>query len=117
MPVEVEGRRYRVKVWLPEAPARTASSGAAPRSRPKPALTGGTGGTGGSGTVIAPMQGTIVKVLVVLGAEVTAGEALVVLEAMKMENQINAETSGTVKEIRVTAGDSVGTGDVLAVIE
>jgi acetyl-CoA/propionyl-CoA carboxylase biotin carboxyl carrier protein len=117
VPVEVEGRRYRVKVWLPEATARTAPSGAAPRSRPKPALTGGSGGTGGSGTVTAPMQGTIVKVLVELGAAVTVGEALVVLEAMKMENQINAETSGTVKEIRVVAGDSVGTGDVLAVIE
>ena len=63
------------------------------------------------------MQGTIVKVLVEVGAAVTTGEALVVLEAMKMENHINAETSGTVKEIRVAAGDSVGTGDVLAVIE
>jgi len=40
-----------------------------------------------------------------------------VLEAMKMENQINAETSGTVKEIRVQPGHGVGTGDVLAVIE
>ncbi len=117
VPVEVDGRRYRVTVWLPEAPARTASSGARPRSRPKPAVTGGSGGSGGSGTVTAPMQGTIVKVLVELGAEVVLGEALVVLEAMKMENHINAETSGTVKEIRVSAGDSVGTGDVLAVIE
>jgi biotin carboxyl carrier protein len=63
------------------------------------------------------MQGTIVKVLVELGADVAIGQALVVLEAMKMENHINAETAGTVKELRVTAGDSVGTGDVLAVIE
>jgi acetyl-CoA/propionyl-CoA carboxylase biotin carboxyl carrier protein len=117
VPVEVDGRRFQVKVWLPEAPAPSASSGAAPRGRPKPALTGGSGGSGGSGTVTAPMQGTIVKVLVELGAEVATGDALVVLEAMKMENHINAETSGTVKEIRVTAGDSVGTGDVLAVIE
>jgi acetyl-CoA/propionyl-CoA carboxylase biotin carboxyl carrier protein len=114
VPVEVDGRRYSVKVWLPDAPARTAAGGA--RARPKPALTGGSGGQGGSGTVTAPMQGTIVKVLVEVGAEVTTGEALVVLEAMKMENHINAETSGTVQEIRVAAGDSVGTGDVLAVI-
>jgi len=63
------------------------------------------------------MQGTIVKVLVELGADVAIGQALVVLEAMKMENHINAETAGTVKELRVAAGDSVGTGDVLAVIE
>ncbi|MCU1467362.1 MAG: accA, partial [Actinomycetia bacterium] len=63
-----------------------------------------------------PMQGTIVKVLVEVGTEVAIGEPLVVLEAMKMENQINAETAGTVQEIRVAAGDSVGTGDVIAVI-
>ena len=116
MPVEVDGRRYSVKVWLPDAPPRSAGTGGAARSRPKPAVTGGSGGAGGSGTVTAPMQGTIVKVLVEVGAAVTIGEALVVLEAMKMENHINAETTGTVKEIRVAAGDSVGTGDVLAII-
>jgi len=121
VPVEVDGRRYAVKVWLPEAPAPRAGGssggGGAARSRPKPAVTGGSGGAGGSGTVSAPMQGTIVKVLVEVGAAVKTGEALVVLEAMKMENHINAETTGTVKEIRVAAGDSVGTGDVLAIIE
>ncbi len=116
VPVEVDGRRYSVKVWLPDAPVRTGGSPGGGRSRPKPAVTGGSGGAGGSGTVSAPMQGTIVKVLVEVGATVATGDALVVLEAMKMENHINAETSGTVKEIRVAAGDSVGTGDVLAVI-
>jgi acetyl-CoA/propionyl-CoA carboxylase, biotin carboxylase, biotin carboxyl carrier protein len=116
VPVEVDGRRYSVKVWLPEVSRRAAATGGAGRSRPKPALTGGNGGHGGSGTVTAPMQGTIVKVLVEVGQRVTTGDALVVLEAMKMENHINAETSGTVEEVRVAAGDSVGTGDVLAVI-
>jgi acetyl-CoA/propionyl-CoA/long-chain acyl-CoA carboxylase, biotin carboxylase, biotin carboxyl carrier protein len=116
VPVEVDGRRYSVKVWLPEAPPARAGGGAAgaARPRPKPAMTGG--GGAGSGTVTAPMQGTIVKVLVDVGATVATGDALVVLEAMKMENHINAETSGTVQEIRVSAGDSVGTGDILAVI-
>ena len=87
--------------------------------RPKLGLSAGGGGAGaaGSGTVIAPMQGTIVKVLVEVGATVETGQALLVLEAMKMENQINAETSGTVKEIRVQPADGVGTGDVLAIIE
>jgi acetyl-CoA/propionyl-CoA carboxylase biotin carboxyl carrier protein len=101
---------------LPEAPVRTGATGAPARSRPKRTTTGGSGAAG-SGTVTAPMQGTIVKVLVEVGAAVTTGDALVVLEAMKMENHINAETSGTVTEIRVAAGDSVGTGDVVAVIE
>ena len=115
VPVEVDGRRYSVKVWLPDAPAQAASRGQS-RPRPKPAATSGGGGAG-SGTVSAPMQGTIVKVLVEQGATVETGEAILVLEAMKMENQINAERSGTVKEIRVQAGDAVGTGDVLAIIE
>ena len=63
------------------------------------------------------MQGTIVKVLVNVGDTVEIGQPLCVLEAMKMENHINAETAGTVKEIRVKPGDTVGAGDVVAVIE
>ncbi len=66
--------------------------------------------------IASPMQGTIVKVLVSEGDAVTAGQAVLVLEAMKMENHLNAETGGTVKEIRVQAGDTVGTGDVLMVV-
>ena len=64
----------------------------------------------------APMQGTIVKVLVEPGQAIGAGDAVVVLEAMKMENQISAERAGIVREVKVTAGDTVGQGDVLAVI-
>jgi acetyl-CoA/propionyl-CoA carboxylase biotin carboxyl carrier protein len=63
------------------------------------------------------MQGTIVKVLVEVGATVEAGQAILVLEAMKMENHINAEKAGKVTEIKVEAGSAVGTGDVLAIIE
>jgi acetyl-CoA/propionyl-CoA carboxylase biotin carboxyl carrier protein len=116
VPVEVDGRRYRVKVWLPDAPASTrAASG---RAKPRPsAATHGSGGATGDGTVSAPMQGTIVKVLVAVGDTVEAGQAVLVLEAMKMENHINAEKAGTVAEIRVQPGDGVGTGDILAVIE
>ncbi len=62
------------------------------------------------------MQGTIVKVLVEVGQQVEAGQAVVVLEAMKMENQIAADKAGTVAEIKVTAGDTVGAGDVVVVI-
>ncbi len=63
------------------------------------------------------MQGTIVKVLVSTGDAVEVGQAVCVLEAMKMENHISAETAGTVKEIRVAVGDTVGAGDVVAVID
>ena len=63
------------------------------------------------------MQGTIVKVLVAEGDAVEVDQTICVLEAMKMENAINADKSGVVAEIRVAAGDSVGGGDVVAVIE
>jgi acetyl-CoA/propionyl-CoA carboxylase biotin carboxyl carrier protein len=115
VPVEVDGRRFSVKVWLP--PAGAASRAKSGPSKPRPAVAHGGGSGVASGTITAPMQGTIVKVLVEAGAAVEVGQAILVLEAMKMENQINAEVSGTVKEIRVAAGDSVGAGDVLAVIE
>jgi acetyl-CoA/propionyl-CoA carboxylase biotin carboxyl carrier protein len=63
------------------------------------------------------MQGTIVKIMVAVGDEVEAGDPIVVLEAMKMENNVTAEKAGTIKEIRVAEGDSVGGGDIVAVIE
>ncbi len=71
---------------------------------------------GGSGEVAVPMQGTIVKVLVEVGAAVEAGQPVVVLEAMKMENQIQAEVAGTVSQVKVAPGDTVGAGDVVVVI-
>ena len=119
IPVEVDGKRFSVRVWLPETPAAGdagAGGGRAGGRVSKPRLTAG-GGGGGDGTVSAPMQGTIVKVLVAQDDAVEPGQALLVLEAMKMENHINAERGGTVKEVRVAAGDTVGTGDVLIVIE
>jgi acetyl-CoA/propionyl-CoA carboxylase biotin carboxyl carrier protein len=115
VPVEVNGKRFSVRMWLPDAPV-VAASGGSTRARPRPAQTAGGGGAG-NGTITAPMQGTIVKILVAEGDTVETGQAVLVLEAMKMENHINAETSGTVKEIRVAAGDTVGTGDTLVVIE
>jgi acetyl-CoA/propionyl-CoA carboxylase biotin carboxyl carrier protein len=63
------------------------------------------------------MQGTIVKVLVAEGDAVDVGQTVCVLEAMKMENNITAEKAGTIKELRIEAGQSVGSGDVVAVIE
>ena len=62
------------------------------------------------------MQGTIVEVLVAVGDTVEVGQGVCVLEAMKMENLVEAERSGQVAEVRVVPGDNVGAGDVLAVI-
>jgi acetyl-CoA/propionyl-CoA carboxylase biotin carboxyl carrier protein len=114
LPVEVDGKRFVVKVWVDETAAAPV---AAVRARPRAAARSSTAGNADSGTVVAPMQGTIVKVLVAVGEAVESGQALVVLEAMKMENHINAEKSGKVSEVRVTTGDTVGTGDVLVIIE
>ena len=114
--VEVNGKRFAVDMWVPETPI--VASGAAPAGKKKTRSSASGGGGGvASGSVEAPMQGTIVKVLAEVGQTVEIGAGIVVLEAMKMENQINAEKAGTVKEIRVAAGDTVGGGDILAIIE
>jgi glutaconyl-CoA decarboxylase len=62
------------------------------------------------------MPGKILKVSVQPGSTVKSGELLLVLEAMKMENEVLSPASGTVKEVRVKAGDSVNTGDTLVII-
>ena len=110
VPAEVNGRRFEVKVWVPEGAATTA----APRKKRSAAGSGGASSGGGSGVIEAPMQGTIVGVQVEAGDSVSAGDTIVVLEAMKMENAITADIDGTVAEIAVAQGDSVGSGDLLA---
>ena len=113
--VEVNAKRFEVKMWVPEV-ATAATAAAKKRDRRGGSSAGGSSASG-SGNVEAPMQGTIVKVLVEVGDEVAAGTGVVVLEAMKMENQINADAAGTVAAVKVAAGDTVGGGDVLVVIE
>jgi acetyl/propionyl-CoA carboxylase alpha subunit len=68
------------------------------------------------GGLVAPMPGKVVKVLVVIGQEVPAGTALVVLEAMKMEHTVRAADAGVVRAIHVTVGDQVDTDRLLAVV-
>ena len=113
--VEVNGKRFDIKMWVPEGLAVVAPGRAVAKKTARAATAAGAAGDG-SGNVTAPMQGTIVKILVEVGQAVEAGQAVVVLEAMKMENQIAAEKTGTVKEIKVTTGDTVGAGDVVVVI-
>ena len=117
VPVEVDGKRFSVTLWLPEG-AATATSATGTAARPRARRTAGAASAAlGTGAVAVPMQGTIVKVLVSEGDRVEAGQPVVVLEAMKMENNINADVSGTVKEVKVAPGDTVGGGDVVMVIE
>ncbi|MCC3868775.1 biotin/lipoyl-binding protein [Terrisporobacter mayombei] len=71
---------------------------------------------GGSGSVLAPMPGTISNVNVSVGQSVSKGDILLILEAMKMENEILAPSDGTVKEVKATKGSSVSSGDLLVTI-
>ena len=111
---EVDGRRFSVRLWVPDLGTPAAAGRSA--GRPKRTTTAALAGTG-SGQVTVPMQGTIVKVAVAVGDVVEVGQTICLLEAMKMENAVAAEKDGVVKEVRVSAGDSVGAGDVVAVIE
>lgn len=70
----------------------------------------------GSGIVLAPMPGTISKVNVSEGQSVSKGDILLILEAMKMENEILAPSDGTVKEVKASKGSSVNSGDLLVTI-
>ncbi len=115
--VEVNGKRFDVTMWVPDAPVVVAGGGTPAKKARRSSASSAGGGALGSGDVTVPMQGTIVKVLVEVGQEVEVGQGIVVLEAMKMENQINAEKAGTVAEIKVEPGSAVGGGDVVAVIE
>lgn len=74
---------------------------------------------GGSGPyrILAPMPGKVVKLLVAPGDRVDAGHGVIVVEAMKMENELRTVRAGTVQEVRVTQGSSVEAGAVLVIIE
>ncbi len=117
--VEVSGRRFDVKVIGP--PAGGAANGAAPPGvaaarKPKRGERAAAGGGGGGDTLASPLQGTVLKVAVEQGAAVDEGALICVIEAMKMENEITAHKAGTVAELPIAVGDSVASGDTLAVI-
>ncbi|HVF03074.1 MAG TPA: acetyl-CoA carboxylase biotin carboxylase subunit [Rubrobacteraceae bacterium] len=112
--IEVNGKLFRVKVYAEEAEGRSGGMKA-------PLMRGGRekgrGAAVTEGAVVAPMQGTIVKVLVEEGQEVAADEAVCVLEAMKMESEIRVKSAGTVSEVLVEAGQTVRSGDALVTLE
>jgi glutaconyl-CoA/methylmalonyl-CoA decarboxylase subunit gamma len=71
---------------------------------------GGRGGSVGEGMVLSPMPGRVLKVLVAEGDAIAAGQPLVVVEAMKMENELSSQRDGTVKKVFVTPGQTVESG-------
>ncbi len=113
--VTVNGASFQIEMQRPakkevvviDAPA---AGTVPPIARPK------TSG-GGIGSIQSPLPGTILDVLCKAGDTVTRGQKVVVLEAMKMENAINSDRDGVVKEVKVSKGDSVLEGADLIVIE
>jgi biotin carboxyl carrier protein len=98
---EVSGRRFAVEIHDPRDTSR------------------GSRASLGSGrqNVAAPMPGKVVRVLVTVGDSVDVGQGLVVVEAMKMQNEMKAARPGRVTEVRARAGETVGAGDTLVVLE
>ncbi len=95
------------KVVAPRAPQATSQATATPQATIAP--------TGGS-TIKSPLPGVVLNIYVEVGDTVKPGQRILMLEAMKMENNIDADKEGVVKEIRVHKNDSVMEGDVLVVI-
>ena len=116
MTVEVGGRRFKVKYWAKVMTAPGSGKRVAPR-RKAPKLSKQSAAGGGEGALAAPMQGTIVKLYKKAGEAVEAGEAVCVLEAMKMENEIKAPISGEIVDLKVQVGDTVTSGAILMVIK
>ena len=118
--VTVNGTAYEVTLEAVDAsevkasPAPAAAPAAAPA--PTPAAAPAAPVSGGKETVSSPMPGNILAVNVTNGAAVKKGDVLMILEAMKMENEIMSPCDGTVLSVNVTKGASVETGAVLCVI-
>jgi acetyl-CoA/propionyl-CoA carboxylase biotin carboxyl carrier protein len=98
---EVNGKRFEIKVHAPAPVVK--------RHRAKQSSVGGATGT----ALASPMQGTVVKIAVEEGAQVEAGELIIVLEAMKMEQPLNAHKSGIVTNLKVVIGETVASATVL----
>jgi len=113
--VEVGGKR--LEVTMPQLLGGAARPAAAQPKARKQRSGRGTAARGASGdSLSSPMQGTIVKIAVANGDEVSEGDLIVVLEAMKMEQPLTAHKSGVIKDLDVSEGDTVSAGTVLASI-
>ena len=108
--ITVNGTTYAVEVE--EAGGSLASAAPAPAPAAAPAASG----SAGSVTVASPMPGKILSVKTEVGKSVKRGEVLMILEAMKMENEIVSPEDGTIASVNVGVGDSVEAGDTLATL-
>jgi acetyl-CoA/propionyl-CoA carboxylase biotin carboxyl carrier protein len=109
VPVELDGRRFEVRVQVAEPPWAELARARAQRAA-------GPGASAG-GAVVSPMQGTVLKVDVAEGETIEAGRVICVIEAMKMENEIAAQTAGVVRRLVAAPGLAVTSGQVLCVVE
>ena len=114
--VEVGGKLFEVKVIGEAAPA-AATGGAALRKPPRRERSGGGGGGASGDDLVSPLQGNVFKVPVEEGQEVSEGDLICVIEAMKMENEITAHKSGKITQLLAKEGAAVNAGDLLAKIE
>lgn len=115
--VTVNGTKYEVTLEAVDASEVKTAASAAPAAPATPAPAPAPAAAPANGeTVSSPMPGTILSVNVSNGSAVKKGDVLLILEAMKMENEILAPCDGTVASVNVTKGSSVETGAVLCVI-
>ncbi len=115
--VVVNGTPYEVEIQGTKVSTIKKAQTAAPSADAAQAVSAARPAAGPGVKVTAPLPGTIVGIKVGVGDKVTAGQTLIVLEAMKMENNIDAVQGGTVKSINTQAGATVMEGDLLMVIE
>jgi 3-methylcrotonyl-CoA carboxylase alpha subunit len=113
----LDGQRYRVAIVRRGRERLIAVGGEAYTFAPEAATTAHQVETVAAPEILAPMPGKVLQVLVRAGDEVVAGDALVIVEAMKMETRLVAEAAGTVAEVRVAAGDMVDGSQVLIVVD
>ena len=114
--VTVNGTAYEITLEIVDAADVKAAPAPAAPAAPAPAAAPAAAPANGGETVSAPMPGTILSVNVQNGAKVQKGDVLLVLEAMKMENEIICPCDGTIASVNVTKGSTVETGSVLCVI-
>lgn len=115
--ITVNGTAYDVAVEeLGAGAVAAAPAAAAPVAAPVAAPAPAASGAAGSITVASPMPGKILAIKANVGQAVKKGEVVMILEAMKMENEITAPEDGTIASINVAVGDSVESGDTLATL-